>query len=216
MMRTLRIAFGVLGTALLLTNPARAQEPASEDYATTVLFFNKGVQHELKLDAKQVDEAAKLAETFNAGMFDAFSATHGRVSGQKRRDAMRELMKPLNDTANKTISTILKPEQKKRYRQIVLQQRGVHVFLIPDLQRELKISDAQKDRLKAIIEETNDKTKEILQTVRDAGQEASLARYAGLRKEMIEKAIAELTDSQKKAWKEMVGEPFEYKFEPLS
>lgn len=216
MMRTLRIAFGVLGTALLLTNPARAQEPASEDYATTVLFFNKGVQHELKLDAKQVDEAAKLAETFNAGMFDAFSATHGRVSGQKRRDAMRELMKPLNDTANKTISTILKPEQKKRYRQIVLQQRGVHVFMIPDLQRELKISDAQKDRLKAIIEETNDKTKEILQTVRDAGQEASLARYAGLRKEMIEKAIAELTDSQKKAWKEMVGEPFEYKFEPLS
>ncbi len=43
---------------------------------------------------------------------------------------------------------------------------------------------------------------------REAGEKAG-----ALRKETMEKVMALLTDEQKKAWKDMTGEPFEVRFE---
>jgi hypothetical protein len=41
-----------------------------------------------------------------------------------------------------------------------------------------------------------------------------MKRVAALRKETMETATAVLTDDQKKAWKDLTGEPFEVKREP--
>ncbi|HMC90517.1 MAG TPA: hypothetical protein VKI17_13265, partial [Gemmataceae bacterium] len=39
-------------------------------------------------------------------------------------------------------------------------------------------------------------------------------KMAAVQKETMEKITAVLTDDQKKTWKEMTGEPFEYKPDP--
>ena len=41
-----------------------------------------------------------------------------------------------------------------------------------------------------------------------------MKKLAELRKQATEKAVGVLTDEQKKAWKEMTGEPFEVVYEP--
>ena len=41
-----------------------------------------------------------------------------------------------------------------------------------------------------------------------------MKKIADLRKQATEKAVAVLTDEQKKSWKDLIGEPFEVKFEP--
>jgi hypothetical protein len=50
---------------------------------------------------------------------------------------------------------------------------------------------------------------------RDAGddREAAMKKFIPLRKEYADKAVALLSDDQKKSWKELTGEPFEVKFE---
>ena len=41
-----------------------------------------------------------------------------------------------------------------------------------------------------------------------------MKKMAELRKETLEKAAAKLNDEQQKTWKELIGAPFEVKFEP--
>jgi hypothetical protein len=41
-----------------------------------------------------------------------------------------------------------------------------------------------------------------------------MQKMTALRKERLDKALATLTDDQKKTWKELTGEPYEVKFEP--
>lgn len=215
MRRTLRTSLTVLAINVLIVGTASAQSADIDDYAVTTLFFNKGVQEDLKLNENQTEQARRLAAHFNAEMLGAFQSTYKKVSGQKRREAMRDLMKPLNEEANKTITAILRIEQQMRYRQIVLQRKGIQAFANREIQDELNLNDAQKQKLQAITEESNEKTKEILQTVREIGPQAALEKFETLRKEVMEKAVAELTGAQKKSWREKIGEPFDYKFEPL-
>jgi hypothetical protein len=212
-MRTLKSTLTALGLAALLVSPAWAQQRGGFRGfgGPGALLSNKSVQQEIKLDDKQVEEANKLAEDLRAKMREVGQSLQG-VDRQERREKMQELMKPINDETNKALSTLLKPEQLKRYKQITLQQRGVQAFASPELQSELKLTDDQKEKIRAIQEENRTQAQEIRQNAqgdREAAREKSIA----LRKETLEKVLGVLNDDQKKAWKEQTGEPFEVKYE---
>lgn len=211
-MRTLRSTLTALGIAALLASPAWAQRGGGMFGGPAGFLANKSVQEELKLDDKQVEKAKELAENSGTKMREAFESVQG-LEGEERREKMTELMKPINEEATKAIATLLKADQNKRYQQILLQQRGIQSFSTPELQKELKLTDAQKDKIKTITEETNAKRGEIFQESQ-GDRQAMMEKMTALRKESLEKVVAELNDDQKKSWKEKLGAPFTIKFDP--
>ena len=93
-----------------------------------------------------------------------------------------------------------------------MQQQGAFAFADPEVQKTLKITDEQKEKIKAI----NEDAQKARQEARPAGggrpSPEAQKKLADLQKETKEKIDAVLTTEQKKAWKEMTGEPFEVQF----
>jgi len=122
-----------------------------------------------------------------------------------------ELGRTINEETYKALADVLKPEQIKRLKQIQLQRQGTFAFMSPDTQMELKLTDDQKDKIKTI---GDDARQEMGALFEEQDQAARQKKMAAFQKETMEKITAVLTDDQKKTWKEMTGEPFEYKPDP--
>src|SRR5262249_19000190 len=95
---------------------------------------------------------------------------------------------------------------------ISLQQRGVQAFMDSEVEKKLKLTGEQKDKLKTIQEDATKEMREIFQNA-GADRAAAMEKIRTLRKESLDKASGVLTDEQKKTWKDMTGEPFEVRFE---
>jgi len=210
-MRTLKTSVAALGFAVLLVSPAWAQRGGGMFGGPAMLLSNKGVQQELKLDDKQVEDANKLAEDLRTKMREAFESAQG-LEGEERAKKMQEIRQQQTEETNKALATLLKPEQKKRFDQISLQQMGANAFSTPAVQKDLNLTDAQKDKVKEINDGAREQMREIFQGAQN-DREAAREKMMTLRKETLDKVLAELNDDQKKTWKEKTGAPYEVKFE---
>src|SRR5205823_4146605 len=84
------------------------------------------------------------------------------------------------------------------------------------VQKELRLTDEQKDQLKTLREDVQKDTMELFRGLPKGDFQAmgeATKKQAALNKEAMEKAAAMLNASQKAAWKELAGEAFEYKME---
>lgn len=126
---------------------------------------------------------------------------------------MQAVSKEFNDDATKALGEVLKPEQVKRLKQIELQQRGSRAFVDEEVQKALKLTDEQKEKIKGIAEESGKQMRELFGGGQGNREEA-FKKMQSLRKETNDKVQAVLSDDQKKAWKELTGEPFEVRFGP--
>jgi Spy/CpxP family protein refolding chaperone len=210
----------VLALAAGLVSPAVSQPPGGRGGfrggpgmmgGPGMLLQNSGVQKELKLSDEQIQKIKDISQKIqdkHKGDFEALA----KVDQQERREKFQELFKSIGEETEKALAEVLKPEQAKRLKQISLQQRGSQAFNDDEVQKDLKLTDDQKDKIKTLNEDLGKDTREIFQNAqgnfREAGEKA-----ATLRKETLEKVVSLLTDEQKKEWKEMTGEPFEVKFE---
>ena len=107
------------------------------------------------------------------------------------------------------LGTVLKPEQIKRLREVVLQIDGlVGSIMQPAVGEKLKITDEQRQKVGPILQGYQQARREIFQSIQNGGsREEAQKKTAELTKSTDEKIIALLTDDQKKTWKEMSGEP---------
>jgi len=212
-MRTFgRLVFS-LGAVALLASPAMAQRGGGGfGGGYGALLTNKGVQKELKLDDDQVAKADKVAAEIREKMMGLREKLQD-VPQEERGEKMAELMKSINDDAKKSLADVLKPEQTKRLEQIRLQQNPAQSLAEADVQKSLKLTDDQKDKIKSINTESGTQMREIFQSAQN-DREGAMKRIAELRKETTAKVTGLLTADQKATWKEMTGEPYEVKFEP--
>jgi hypothetical protein len=104
----------------------------------------------------------------------------------------------------------------KRFKQIMLQQsvrmQGPAVFNDSEIQKSLKLTDEQKDKIKTINADLN-KDREELFKDGQAGPE-TFQKMGAMSKEAMDKAAKILTADQKKTLDELKGEPFEIRFGP--
>jgi hypothetical protein len=111
-----------------------------------------------------------------------------------------------NEAERATVGKILRPAQFKRIKQIQVQAAGNDAFLEPVIQKELKLSAEQKDKVKAIA-------KEFVKAKQEAQKGSSAAeikkKEADLSDDAKKKLLDVLTDDQKKTWKEMNGDAFD-------
>lgn len=175
------------------------------------LIANESVQKELKLDDSQVEKAKGVAEELRGKMRESFSALQD-LEGPERMKKAQELNRTTTEEGMRALGAFLKPEQLKRFKEIVLQQRGPAVLTDPAVAKKLDVTDEQSGKILAILAEGQTAMREARESAGD-DRAAAMEKFRSVQKETGEKIVGVLTDSQKKEWKEMTGEPFEVKFE---
>jgi hypothetical protein len=207
-----------LGLVAMLAVPAAAQQGRGFGRFgggnLGQLLANSGVQKELKLDDKQLDKAKELAEKTSEKAREARESLQG-LDQEERRTKQQELNRELNATALKAAAEFLKPEQITRLRQISNQVRGVQAFTDPEIQKKLNLTDSQKSDIQEIQRESMEGLRGLFsQDQSDEERQAAMKKLTELRKQALSKAEAKLNDEQQKTWKELIGEPFEYRPDP--
>jgi tetratricopeptide (TPR) repeat protein len=177
-----------------------------------ILLSNTSVQQELKLDDTQVQKSIEVAANAREKMRSVREALQG-LEGEERTTKVRELNKEANADANKAIGTFMTGEQIQRLHQIRYQQEGGQAFADEDVQKSLKLTDAQKTEIRTITQEATSEMRELFQAAQ-ADRDGMVKKIIEHRKAMLAKIETKLTDEQKTAWKEMLGAPFEIRFEP--
>ncbi|MFM7111556.1 MAG: hypothetical protein ACKO26_10475 [Planctomycetota bacterium] len=150
-----------------------------------MLLMNKSVQEELKISE---DDARAIIQKYN----DETSSL---------------LVKVLEDKGKK--------DQAVRLNQIRIQQMGFRAFADEKVASALKLTNDQKNEIREIAE---DLRKEVDAMRKDAGMDFSKVRdimrkSSTLQKDAVAKVNEMFSSDQKKAWKELVGTPFEMKME---
>jgi hypothetical protein len=198
--------------AALLVAPVLAQQPGFRGFGgfgDLQLLNNKSVQEELKLTDKQKEAVSEIQKK-QREMFG------GGGKGKFDKEKFQEVMEATNKAVDK-FKEGMKAEQKTRLQQIKYQVMGVGAFLNEDVQKVLKLTNKQKDEFKEITDETQKDARELrVAAGRDAEKQAEAGKkIAKLTKEATDKIMKSLDDNQKKAYKELLGAPFDYKPEPF-
>jgi hypothetical protein len=200
-----------LGLTCWLFQPAAAQNPFGRMSAADVgvMIEIERVQKELKLTEDQI----KKSKAVYAKIQEKYQETFEKLRAQKQPQQINELTHVMNQETLKAYGGVLQPEQLKRLKQIDLQQRGAQALLEPEIVKALKLTEDQQDQIKTI---NADAAKEIKDSFTNpkANLEEVGKKIGELRKETMEKVTAILTAPQRKAWQEMVGQPFEFKITP--
>lgn len=171
------------------------------------LLSDKAVQKELKLTDEQIEKAEKANTEMREKRQEKMQELQG-LEGAERQEKMQAMMKEFAADSKKVTDSLLKPEQQKRFDQLVLQRQGTMAFNSPEIQSKLKMTDEQKNKLKDLQTESQEKMRELFQP---GGDQAEMrTKMQAFQKEMTEKTMALLTEDQKKTWKEMTGEPFTF------
>jgi hypothetical protein len=189
-----------------------------------VVLSNKALQEELKLTDAQKEkfkaQADKAAELFK-GMGTKFKDAAGdKDKLQEIFASMKKEGEKLGEETKKLVDETLTADQKKRLHQISIQMKGVSAFADEEVQKALSMSDSQKTKIKDVVSEYSKDRDAIRQDIFgdakggkaffDQEKQKEFREKTGkLSKEVTEKVEGMLDDNQKKAWKELVGAPFD-------
>jgi len=169
-----------------------------------MLLLNDEIRSEIDLVDDQAEKLRALMDKQREEMRTMFQGIQGNPGAnetdeqrQARFNEMREKMQQRMTELQKDIDGILLPHQSKRIKQISRQMRlrnpqtGINN---DQLAEELKLTDEQKEKLKAKAEEVQKKLAEKISKVR---------------KDAEDDILSVLTVEQRAEFKEMVGEPFD-------
>jgi len=175
-----------------------------------LLLGNKSVQDELKLTDDQKKDVKTVTDAQREKMTKAFQDNKGDM------EAIQKAMKDINDESNKALTKTmdsLTDAQKKRFKEIEVQVKGLKAFSDEKVVAELKLTDKQKDDFKVKVDDF-EKDRRALMT--DAGRDQTKRTEAQTKitenqAKLTDTIVGSLTDDQKKTWKDLTGEKFTYK-----
>lgn len=181
------------------------------------LFNTKEVQKELNLSDDQIDKAKKIAQEVQTKHQEDFQKLQD-VPMEERFGKMMEIAGQVREETLKELGDVLKPEQTKRLKQLIVQQQvnspfggGPRAFLSPDIEKGLKLTDKQKEDIKTMADDYQKQVREMFQGGGGGGfNEETRKKMEDMRKEAMDNVMKVLDDKQKETWKEMTGEPFKF------
>jgi len=214
-------SWAVVAVAVLAVGAVQAQPPGGgrggfQQPLHMLVLTNTDLQKELKVtddQKKSLKDVMDKAAELNKKQMELF--TGGAPDMDKMQELQKERQK-LTEDAKTATDKAFTDDQKKRVKQIDVQRMGIRAFANEDVVKALKLTDDQKAKLKTVTEgytkAATDLRGEYFQQGQfpDADKMAEFQKKsAALMAETIEKAKKELTDDQKKTWKEQVGETFD-------
>ena len=169
------------------------------------LLMNRQIQEELELVDDQIDELREVQQRSGEIMREAFSGIDWRnMDADEREEAMAEVREKMEEDMKdlqKDVDEILLPHQRTRLKQIAIQSQsrgrnGVAGALGSDaVAKELGLSEED-------VKELEEKNQEVQEKLRE--------KIAKLQKEAEEEVLSVLSSEQRKKYKEMVGDKFEF------
>lgn len=203
-MNTTRTACLTLALVALFIQPSYAQRGAGQRGGgmgmglggdSLGLATQESVQKELSLSSEQVGKLSDLAEKRR----DSFESLQGLD-----RDARRTRMLEMRSANEAALGEILTAEQRKRLKQISLQQQGLWSLSDPEVAKGLELTDDQQKQIEAIQASLGEQMRGLGQDRQQARQ-----RMMSMRRGAEDKLRAVLTAEQQAKLTEMQGAPFE-------
>jgi hypothetical protein len=206
----------------LLASPVQSQVPPraalfsllQDGAGKPLLLANPKVKQEIKLTEEQDNSIHKIIREVENKYEPEF-----RKAGLDRDKLLKVGLEAIQETReriNKALPDILSPDQLKRLDQIQIQANGIISFKRPEVQQKLKLTFTQKLQILKIGGELKQQIDEILKDASRAPLRkapAAIQRARELKKAATEKAVETLTREQKQIWKELNGEPFDFRIE---
>ncbi|QDU22215.1 hypothetical protein [Urbifossiella limnaea] len=210
-MRTMRwplVAF-LTGAMVVMVS---AQQPGGRQGGgkgglTAQVLTNAALQEELKVTEDQKAKLKAHSEKSLASMKDRFKDAGGD------KEKFGTIFAEIQAETAKVVNETLTAAQKTRLKQVERQVAGVRAFSNDELTADLKLEDAQKTKIKGILEEYAKDSKELgFGGFGKGGFDKEKAAEAAKKREKLEKgALADITDvlndSQRKAWMDLSGTP---------
>jgi len=205
-------AVGFLSAALFSSVAAQAQGPGrggmgGGGMAGPGLIAVPAVQKELKLSDEQAEKARTFATEYREKAQEAMSQ-YADLTGEERMTKQQSVNRSMSASGMKEVEAMLKPEQTKRFKQIVFQVRGIDNLNDPEIAKALKVTSDQADKVKNLMENERGERREAQQEA-NGDRQVMMEKMQAIRKETTTKAMALMTADQKAMFKEMGGEPFE-------
>jgi hypothetical protein len=173
------------------------------------LVFRDKVQADLKLTEEQQE---KLEHYLKVLLPDAMKLFH-KIDGLKGEEREKEI-KAHRPKAQEKLGAFLKESlndgQRKRLRQLEIQQEGAFVLHHGDAEigKDLKITGEQRKQFMSVIQDLQEKIEPLAKEANSGGNPREIwPKIMKIRREQEGKIVALLTDAQKKQWQEMVGKP---------
>ena len=209
-MRTVKRTLVMLAALAVLVAAGRADEPSFSGKEPKwpemeMLLKDRQVAKEIKLTGAQ-ELAARRALFEPLGKFTQALNKLQDLKLEEFQARSREARMVYNEEEREVVGKVLRPAQFKRIKQIQVQGAELDAFLQPAVQKELKLSTEQKDKVKDAARAYRKASEEI-----EKGTDADAVRKkrAALREETMKNLVALLTEEQQKKWKDMTGEPFQ-------
>src|SRR5262249_4062129 len=170
------------------------------------LLREEAVQTDLDMSAaqrKRVQERSKELQNQSWRVMEGM----WKLTAEQRRQRSLELAR----TVEKAVGELLTPAQVARLRQIALQlrQRGPHGFATPEVADALKLTLAQRERIREIQQEAQvtDVRKMQKGGRRPGGPGPDFAKlWAGGEAKVMQEV---LTAEQRARWRELTGKPLQ-------
>jgi hypothetical protein len=219
-----------LGVVALLCAPAVAQQPGGRGRGgfggganLATLAQNKSVQEELKINEDGAKKVKEALDKVNEDLKDDVAKLRGGRGGGGGNNVTPEeraaARKKVGEAQEKALKGVLTDQQMTRLGQIRHQQEGMAIFTNEDSAKALKLTDDQKDKIKAINEKLTADRRELFGggggggggRGRGAISPENQQKLQALNKDAMSSATKTLTDDQKKTLDDMLGKPFDYK-----
>jgi hypothetical protein len=219
-MRCLSRGMYCLVLAVLMVAPLSGQTASSSGLErmmeagvdAPVLLGNPGVKKEIKLTERQFNDIRTIVRE----VYEKYQPEL-RKAGRDQEKVMKiglESTRETRERLEKALPDILKPEQVKRLQQIQIQVNGIASFKRPEVQKELKLSDRQKEEIASISDGLKRDLGDLAKgsDIKQASKMVEIMRKAkDLKEAATRRAVEKLTDEQQQIWRDLNGPKFDFK-----
>jgi len=164
----------------------------------------------LDINANQSRQLNQLTEQIQGRYRDEYGRLNG-LSDTDRAIRQQELNQRYYTDWLAGTKDIFTPQQRDRYQQLYYQYGGFNTINDPAVQKRLNITEQQRRNLRDAINWSNSQYAEI-QRLNATNPQQAAERYREYQKQNLERLNNFLTPEQQRAWKELVGDP--YNFQP--
>ena len=174
-------------------------------------MFRDKVQEDLKLTDEQKEKLEEHLKELLPDAMQFFQKIDG-LKGEEREKELKAYRPKAQEKLAAFLKETLKEDQRKRLRQLELQQEGAFALLHGDVEigKDLKITDEQRKQFMAVVQDMQKKIEPLIKEAQSGGNPEEIwPKVMKIRKEHEGKIEALLTDAQKKQWKEMLGKPLD-------
>lgn len=170
------------------------------------------MKEELKITDEQARELEAIRGLAGQQASLAMQALNALPEDQRRARA-REMTSRSNAALHEGLSRVLEPAQVARFDQVALRAAGPAAFRVARVRDGLKLTADQEAQLVAIDADLREATFDLRDELK-ADRAATLAKVETLRRKAVEAVEALMTEGQKASWRNLVGAPFELRWDP--